>query len=96
MSPTPSPTDRPHLRRGLGWKARRRLALAVLLVGLPAYIVAAVSLVGWFDRPAIWLELLVYLGLGVLWMLPLRWLFLGVGQPDPGAAAPGGEGSRGA
>jgi hypothetical protein len=94
LSPTPSPTEpglRRGQRRGLGWKARRRLALAVLLLGLPAYVVAAVTVVGWFERPAPWVEFPVYVGLGVLWMLPLRWLFLGVGQADPGAGAPGGD-----
>ncbi len=84
MSPTPSPTD-PGLRRGLSWKARRRWALVALLVGLPAYVVVAVTLVDWFDRPPIWVELLVYVGLGLLWALPLRRLFLGIGKADPGA-----------
>lgn len=85
MSPTPSPTD------GLSWRARRRLALVVLLVGLPVYVVVAVTVVGWFDRPPVWLEFVVYVGLGFLWMLPLRRVFLGVGQPDP-AARRGGQG----
>ncbi len=45
----------------------------------------AVKLVSLFERPAIWLELLIYIGLGVVWILPLRRLFLGIGQPDPDA-----------
>lgn len=72
----------------LGYKARRRVALLVLLVGLPAYIVAAVTLVNWLDRPSILVELAIYVGLGFLWMLPLRSVFLGVGQPDPDAPPP--------
>ena len=48
----------------LGYKARKRLSLLVLLVGLPLYILAAVSVVGMFDRPPILLELLVYIVLG--------------------------------
>jgi hypothetical protein len=67
----------------LTYKARRRLSLAVLLIGLPAYIVVAVSLVNWLDRPSLWLELAIYVGLGIVWILPLRPVFLGVGQPDP-------------
>lgn len=67
----------------LTYKARRRWALVVLLVGLPAYVVAAVTVVNWIDRPAVWIELLVYVGLGFLWIVPLRRLFLGLGQPDP-------------
>ncbi|MCB2110021.1 MAG: DUF2842 domain-containing protein [Defluviimonas sp.] len=73
----------------LGYKARRRLSLLVLLVGLPLYIVAAVSLANWIDatwgRQPIWIELGVYIGLGVLWILPLRPVFRGVGRADPGA-----------
>ncbi|MGX0876838.1 putative membrane channel-forming protein YqfA (hemolysin III family) [Roseovarius sp. MBR-154] len=68
----------------LSYKARKRWSLVVLLVGLPAYIVAAVSLVNWIDRPSFWVELLVYVGLGLVWIIPLKRLFLGVGQPDPG------------
>jgi hypothetical protein len=67
----------------LSYKARKRWSLVVLLVGLPAYIVAAVSLVSWIDRPSFWVELLVYVGLGFVWIIPLKRLFLGVGQPDP-------------
>ncbi|WP_289043726.1 DUF2842 domain-containing protein [uncultured Aliiroseovarius sp.] len=69
----------------LSYKARKRLSLLVLLVGLPLYIVVAVSVVNLFDRPPILLELLVYVVLGFLWMIPLRKVFLGVGRPDPDA-----------
>lgn len=72
----------------LGYKTRRRLSLLVLLIGLPLYIVVAVTLVGWMDRPSIWMELLVYVGLGFLWMMPLRRVFLGIGQADPDAPQP--------
>jgi hypothetical protein len=69
----------------LSYKARRRLSLLILLVGLPAYIIVAVSLVGLLDRPAFWLELLIYLGLGVVWAIPFRQVFRGIGQMDPEA-----------
>ncbi|NEX45831.1 DUF2842 domain-containing protein [Pseudotabrizicola algicola] len=72
----------------LSYKARRRLSLLVLLVGLPIYVVVAVTLVNWIDRPSILVELGIYVGLGMLWILPLRSVFLGVGQPDPDAAPP--------
>jgi uncharacterized protein (DUF983 family) len=67
----------------LSYKARKRWALVVLLVGLPAYIVAAVNLVDLFDRPPFWLELLVYIALGILWAIPCRAIFKGIGQVDP-------------
>lgn len=67
----------------LGHRARKRWSLVVLLVGMPLWIVAAVTVVGLFERPPLWLEILVYVGLGLVWIVPFRRLFLGVGQPDP-------------
>lgn len=67
----------------LSYKARRRWSLVILLVGLPIYIVTALSIVSLFERPAIWLEFLIYVGLGVLWAFPFKFIFKGVGQADP-------------
>jgi Protein of unknown function (DUF2842) len=75
----------------LGYKSRKRWALVVLLVGLPVYIVAAVNIVDLFDRPSFLLELLVYIGLGIIWALPLRSLFRGIGQLDPDAQKAEGD-----
>jgi hypothetical protein len=69
----------------LSWRARRRWALVVLLAGLPLYVALAVSLVALIDRPGIVVELAIYIGLGIAWALPLRFLFRGVGRPDPDA-----------
>jgi len=69
----------------LGYKARRRWALVILLVGMPAYIVVAVTVIGLFDRPPFLLELFIYVALGLLWVLPFRFVFRGIGQPDPAA-----------
>jgi len=68
----------------LSYKTRRRLSLLILLVGLPLYIIVAVNIVAMFERPSILVELLVYLGLGVLWSIPVRFIFRGVGRADPG------------
>ena len=67
----------------LSYKARRRWALFVLLVGLPAYIVIAVTVVNWLDRPSLWVEFFVYVMLGVIWAIPLKFIFKGIGQADP-------------
>jgi branched-subunit amino acid transport protein len=72
-------TDKP----ALSYKARRRWSLVILLVGLPVYIVLAVNLVALMDRPPFWAELLIYVALGVLWAIPFRYVFRGVGQADP-------------
>ncbi|UAB90794.1 DUF2842 domain-containing protein [Ruegeria sp. SCSIO 43209] len=74
-----SSNDKP----GLSYKARRRWSLVLLLIGLPIYIVAVVTIVNWLDRPPIWLELLVYVALGIVWALPFKFVFRGVGKEDP-------------
>ena len=67
----------------LSYKARRRLSLLILLVGLPLYIVVAVNVIALFDRPSILVEVIVYVTLGVLWAFPFKYVFRGVGQADP-------------
>jgi hypothetical protein len=69
----------------LSYKARRRWALIILLIGLPLYIVVALNVVALFDRPGILLELVIYLGLGILWAIPFRFIFKGIGQAEPDA-----------
>ncbi|MGR3616337.1 MAG: DUF2842 domain-containing protein [Paracoccaceae bacterium] len=69
----------------LSYKARRRLSLLLLLVGLPLYIVVAVTVVNWLGRPPILVELLVYIVLGFLWAAPFKFVFRGVGKEDPEA-----------
>ncbi|HHS94678.1 MAG TPA: DUF2842 domain-containing protein [Rhodobacterales bacterium] len=66
------------------FKTRKRLAIFVLVVGLPTWIIVAMFLVSLFEsRPPILVELLIYIGLGVAWILPLKPLFLGVARADP-------------
>ena len=83
MFVTHSPID--EVRMALSYKTRKRLSLLILIVGIPLYIVAAVNLVELFERPSILVELLVYIGLGVVWVFPLKFVFKGIGQPDPDA-----------
>lgn len=65
-------------------KTRKRLTLLVLVLGLPAYIIVAVTLVNWMDRTwgrqPIWIELLVYIILGIIWIMPFKRLFTGIGK----------------
>lgn len=67
----------------LSYKARRRWSLVILLIGLPIYIVASISILSFFERPSILLELFIYIALGILWALPFKYVFRGVGQNDP-------------
>ncbi len=69
----------------LSYKTRRRLSLLILLLGLPGYVVVAVTIMSTIDRPPLWLELLIYIGLGILWALPFKAVFKGIGQSDPDA-----------
>ncbi|MBB5722716.1 uncharacterized protein (DUF983 family) [Loktanella ponticola] len=69
----------------LSYKARKRWALVVLVLGIPLYIVMAVTIMNMLGRPSLWVELAVYVGLGVLWAFPLKAIFKGIGQADPDA-----------
>ena len=69
----------------LSYKARKRWALFALVVALPLYIVVAVNVIDLFDRPPFLLELLIYVVLGIVWALPLKRLFMGIGRADPDA-----------
>ena len=70
------------------YRARRFWSIIVLVVGLPVYIVLAVNLVERLERPSFPVELLIFVVLGFLWMLPLKFVFNGVGKADPDAAPP--------
>ena len=65
------------------YKTRKRIALLILVVGMPLYVIFAVSVMSNIDRLPKWLELPVYVFLGVAWALPFRWVFLGIGKEDP-------------
>ncbi len=72
----------------LSYKARRRWSLVILLIGMPLYIVVAVTVanrVGVSELPKA-VEFVIYVILGVGWVFPLKPIFLGIGQADPDAA----------
>lgn len=69
----------------LSYKSRRWLSLLILIVGLPIYIVTVVTVLNWLGRPPFVIELLVYVILGIVWALPFKMVFRGIGQADPDA-----------
>lgn len=73
----------------LSYKARRRWSLIVLVIALPLYIVVAVNFTDWlrarYEGLPMLLEFAVFVGLGLAWIIPLKPVFKGVGQPDPEA-----------
>ncbi|MEY8831477.1 DUF2842 domain-containing protein [Sedimentitalea sp. XS_ASV28] len=70
-------------KKGLSYKARRRWALVILLVGLPIYIMVAVTIMNSLNRPPVLVEFVIYIVLGVIWALPFKFVFRGIGQADP-------------
>ncbi len=66
----------------MSYKLKRRLSLFILIVGLPLYVIFIVNLISSFDRPNFLVELLIYLLSGIVWALPLRSIFRGVGQAE--------------
>ena len=66
----------------MSYKLTRRLSLFILIVGLPLYVILIVNLISSFDRPNFLVELLIYLLSGIVWALPLRSVFRGVGQAE--------------
>ena len=77
----------------LSYKARRRWSLVILLVWVPLYVVACVTVMGWLGRPLFLVELAVYVVLGLIWALPFRAIFRGIGRADPEAPGETGAGN---
>ena len=67
----------------INYKNRRRISLFLLLVGLPVYVILAINILAFFERPSISLEVIIYLSLGIIWALPFKFIFKGIGQADP-------------
>ena len=62
------------------YRLKKFLAILVLLLWLPFYIVLVLNILALFERPSLVVELLLYVIAGVLWALPFKALFKGVGQ----------------
>ena len=69
----------------LSYKARRRWSLIILVIGLPLYAGLAVNLIAILPALPKVLELIMYVFLGIAWIIPLKYVFLGIGQADPDA-----------
>ncbi|MCW9043704.1 MAG: DUF2842 domain-containing protein [Pseudopelagicola sp.] len=77
----------------LSYKARRRWALFILLVGIPVYLGVAW---GVLSRLSLWqlpmfVEFVIYVIFGVAWVFPLKPIFKGIGQADPDDTDQGGS-----
>lgn len=65
------------------YKGRKRLSLLILVVGVPLYIMLAVTVMSTAPRFPKAIEFFLYVALGIGWVFPLKWVFQGIGQPDP-------------
>ncbi|MBO9473298.1 DUF2842 domain-containing protein [Shimia sp. R10_1] len=72
----------------LSYKARRCMALLVLVVGLPVYILVASVLATTISPNSFLGTLALYVGLGLVWVFPFKSVFKGIGQADPDAEKP--------
>lgn len=69
-------------------KTRKRLSLLILVLGLPGYIVVVWVLLAWLGdtfgdgagRLPFLIELVVIVGLGIVWIVPLKRIFTGIGK----------------
>ena len=57
---------------------RKKIAYLILLIFLPVYIIIAVSIMNYLGQLNIWIELIIYVLLGVLWIFPFKFIFKGL------------------
>ena len=69
----------------LSYKARRRWSLLILLIGMPVYIIIAVNLVALLPELSKIVEFIMYVVLGIAWIIPFKFVFMGNGQEEPDA-----------
>ena len=62
-------------------RSRRRWSLFLLLVWLPFYIVVAITVIAMLGDINKWLQIPLYLVLGIAWALPFKSVFTGIGRP---------------
>ena len=69
----------------VSYKARKRWSLVILVIGLPLYAGLAVNLVAILPALPKALDFIMYVALGTVWVVPLKFVFHGIGQADPDA-----------
>lgn len=69
----------------LSYKVRKRLSFLILFVGLPLYILVAISFVALLPPLPVAVEFFMYAFLGIAWVFPFKSIFRGTSKPDPDA-----------
>ena len=62
----------------LNKKHRKKIAYLILFIFLPIYIIVAVSIMNYVGQLNIWIELIIYVLLGILWIFPFKFVFKGL------------------
>ncbi len=62
-------------------RSKRRWSLFVLLIWLPFYIFVAISVLALIGDINKWLQIPLYLFLGIAWALPFKSVLTGIGRP---------------
>tara|TARA_Y100000991_G_C21762904_1_gene259548 strand:+ start:305 stop:505 length:201 start_codon:yes stop_codon:yes gene_type:complete len=62
----------------LNKKLRKKIAYLILFIFLPIYIIVAVSIMNYVGQLNIWIELIIYVLLGILWIFPFKFVFKGL------------------
>ena len=66
----------------LTYRKKKILSLIILLIWLPAYIIIILNVINFLDRPHILVELLIYVVAGIVWALPFKFIFKGIGKNE--------------
>lgn len=69
----------------LSYKVRRRWSLLILLIGMPVYIIIVANLVALLPELSKIVEFFMYVVLGIVWIIPVKFIFMGIGQEEPDA-----------
>ena len=62
----------------LNKKLRKKIAYLILFIFLPIYIIVAVSIMNYIGKLNIWIELIIYVLLGIPWIFPFKFVFKGL------------------
>lgn len=67
----------------LSIKTKKLLSAVVILIWMPLYVFLAIPILSNLPRLPILIEVAIYILAGIIWVLPFRFVFLGVGKAAP-------------
>ena len=67
----------------MSYNLRRIFSLLILLFGLPLYAICVVSGMAFLQNLPTFIELILYIFFGIIWVFPVKFIFKGIGQKNP-------------